>query len=303
MLDEQLRIVARGQHLRHHLRQPCRRRHGEAAHGEPVAQQVVDAVAAEPAHARQVQRLAGIVGAGIGHEARCQILRSEFVEQPLGRAGMGGAARDALLEAGKRRGQCRHHTVAQRIAGVARVGVRFVLDPLDTLFPRDLFEVRARYGQQRARHQQLRIAQQAGAAVGGIHARQPGRPRTAQQLQQHGFSLVVQVVRRQQHGGAVGAAHVAERRVAPLAGRGFDAALALVHLHGAPVERHAQRGGRGRAMVAPGVGVRAQAVVDVEGGQRAAVRAHMRMREAQQHHRVEAAAEGDRDVRCTVRKM
>jgi hypothetical protein len=49
-------------------------------------------------------------------------------------------------------------------------------------------------------------------------------------------------------------------------------------------------------MVAPGVGVRAQAVVDVERVRLQSVR----VREVQQHHRIEAAAKGDRDGRHDI---
>jgi hypothetical protein len=93
----------------------------------------------------------------------------------------------------------------------------------------------------------------------------------------------------------VRAAHLAQRSVAALAGRRFDAAGTLLHRHLAHVERYAEfAGGRG-AVVAPGIGVRAQSVVDVKGEQRRSARVRVGMREAQQDHRIEAAAERHRD--------
>jgi hypothetical protein len=89
----------------------------------------------------------------------------------------------------------------------------------------------------------------------------------------------------------VGAAHLAQCRVAQLAGGRLDAALPFRDDDGAPVKGDTELRGGGRSMDAPRFSVRAQAMVDV---QRTDVEP-VRMGEAQQDHRVEAAAEGDRD--------
>jgi hypothetical protein len=286
MRHQRLRILACRQHLRHHLRQQGGGRHGQAALGEPVAQQVVDAVQAEGAQARQVEAVAVQRGR--------QILGRQLAQEALGRLHVGAGTHDALFEAGEGARQHRHHLVAQGVAGVAGVGVRFVLDPADTFLRRKGFQVGACLRQQRTRHHQLLVAEQARCAVGRIHAGQAGGAGAAQQLQQHGLGLVVEVVGGQQEVDAVAAAHRAEGGVAQLARGRFDAAPALLDHDGALVEGRAKSGGRRGAMRGPGIGVGAEAMMDVEGEQGTA---RMRGRKTQQHHRIEAAAEGDRDAR------
>nr|GEU28296.1 hypothetical protein [Tanacetum cinerariifolium] len=289
MRDQQLGIVARFQQLRHHFRQPRGTGHAQAARAEPVAQQVVDAVQAEQVQFGHVETVAV--------QAHGQVLFGQFGQEALGGLGVRGAARQALLEAGESVGQRRHDLQAQRVAREARVVVRFVMDVADGVLGHVPVQLPARRAQQRARHHQLRVAQQAGGAVGGVHAGQAGRAGAAQQLQQHGFGLVVHVVGGEQQLQPVFAAQRAQRGVARLAGRFFGASLVLaLQCHLAGLEGHAQGGAGLFAVDEPGVGVGADAVVDVEGVQRDAVRLGVGMGQVQQGRGVETATEGDGDA-------
>ena len=93
------------------------------------------------------------------------------------------------------------------------------------------FQRLARDRQQRARHHQVGVAQQLRGTVGGVHAGQARHAGAAQQLQQHGFGLVVEVVGGQQEPRAVLRAHLAQRGVAQLAGGRFDAGFAFLQNH------------------------------------------------------------------------
>ena len=286
MRHQQLRVGPRFEQLRQHFHQPRRRRHAQAARAEPVAQQVVAAVRAQRAQFRQLDAVA--------IEARRQILHSQFRQQALRRLRMLGAAGKAFLETGKRLRQHGHHLVPQGIAGKAGIVVRFVVDVRDRMARHVRFQLFARHGQQRARHYQVRIAQQLGRAVGAIHAGQARRAGTAQQLQQHRFSLVILVVGREQQAHAVRGAQLAQGRVTALAGRLFRARLRIL-FHGdlARFKGDAHAGAQLLAVRQPRIRVRTQAVVHVERMQGHAMLLRPGMRQVQQGRGIEAAAEGD----------
>jgi hypothetical protein len=291
MRYQRLRVLAGGQQLRHHLFQPGGGRHVQVETPKPVAQQVVDAVRTEQAQACQVDGVAIVFNNAAGR----QVLFGQLVQQALGRLRVRAAARDAPLVAREGLGQHRHHLVAQGVAGVARIAIGFIFDPGDVLFACQRFQFGPRYFQQRPRHHQRLVTEQAWGAVGGLHARQAGRAGTAQQLQQHGLGLVVEVMGGEQQLDAVGAAHLAQGRVAQLAGSRFDAAFPLPDRDVTVVEGDAERGRSSGAVIAPAIGIRAQPMVDVEGEQRHTGRLGCPMRQMQQHHGIEAATEGDRD--------
>jgi hypothetical protein len=77
-------------------------------------------------------------------------------------------------------------------------------------------------------------------------------------------------------------AHVAERGVAQLARGRLDAGFGLGEGDPALVEGDPEGGATGPAMLGPGVGIRADAVVDVKGEQRQAVLARVIVRQVQQ---------------------
>ncbi len=118
------------------------------------------------------------------------------------------------------------------------------------------------------------------------------RTGAAQELQQQRLGLVVGMVRdRDDVGigrGERGVARGTRRRLEALAGRPRDPR---------PVHRQRDRPARalGGAELGPGVGIRREAVVDVQGGHGDRQLARERGQRVEQHHRIAAARQRDGD--------
>lgn len=146
----------------------------------------------------------------------------------------------------------------QRVAGIAGIAIGGVLDPRERMGPGIGFDVAARHVQPGAQQCHAALARHR-------HGRQAVEPGAAQQLQQHGLGLVVEVVGGQQEGGAGLGAERVERGVTGFA-RGFlDAATGICgHPHAPHAERGANGGGHPRAGGLPCIRIGLQAMVDVQ---------------------------------------
>ena len=179
----------------------------------------------------------------------------------LGPGGGTGQRRFGTREGTRQR---RPHRQPQAVAGKARVGVALVFDVSEAVLPHIALDAFARHVQPRA------SPIQPVAPGAARHGRQPGRARDPQCLEQDGFSLIAPVVRQQHEVDALLQRHAAQRLVASLARPGFDAvALGGPGLQASSHEaqRPAARGPlftQGLTVRLPRIGVRAQAMVDVQ---------------------------------------
>jgi hypothetical protein len=124
--------------------------------------------------------------------------------------------------------------------------------------------------------------------------------RTAQQLQQHGFRLVVGMVRqRDEISGMPG-----QGRVAQLARGRFDAVIIAQRrdVHAFDLQRDAVSRAKLDAEIRPGVGIGADAVMDVQGGKAPFEAWREEMQQVQQHDRIHAAAQADEDAAVPGKK-
>ncbi|EDT37376.1 hypothetical protein BamMEX5DRAFT_6844 [Burkholderia ambifaria MEX-5] len=203
-----------------------------------------------------------------------------------------GRTAQRIAKAREVHGERRQHVDAQRIACVARIGVRFVVDPRELTLRR----VALQLGTQQSQERPHALDARAVGTIARRHRGQAGNPRAAQQLQQHGLGLIVRVLRDPEHRHAVTLAHCIERRIAALAGGRLDAEAAVArHVDTLRFERDTESLGRRLRMRNPRIGVRTQAVMHVQrDAARCASHAHGRI---EQHRRVEAAAVRDRDAR------
>src|SRR5450830_2144947 len=122
--------------------------------------------------------------------------------------------------------------------------------------------------QQRPRQQQSGIAQQGCCCIGAVHARHAGHARTTQDLQQHGFSLIIEVMRRQQQAYPMRLTQLPQRLIAANTGSLFNAALiALIKRNTTIVILHLKSGALLLTMLLPAVGIGAEPMMNVKGKQ------------------------------------
>jgi hypothetical protein len=125
-------------------------------------------------------------------------------------------------------------------------------------------------------------------------APQTAHAAAAEKAQQHGFELIVAVMRREQH--VVGPEVLGESPITRVAGRGLEARTAIAldghpHSRELDAERTCYRG----AMVGPLRGLHLQAVIDVHRAN--ARRKTESAKPREQHGGIEAAAESDDETR------
>ena len=244
---------------------PCNRR-------ERAGAPVLDDLAPVDAQARAVvldQRPAAAGGELLQHLDELRFARSA---QPPCTAEIRAAApapgfaarelprrpREALPPSGKLLLEQRADPPPDKVARQRLVGVALVLDPS------------SRGGAHTPRSPcatfRAKVAAKSSPEIGSCkHAARPAQPRAAQQVHQHRFGLVVEVVRERD---AVGAGiFTSKDLVARLAGRGLEALASLHHLHLFDGERHAEALAQPPAEGGPGVRVRAQTVMNVNGFQ------------------------------------
>jgi hypothetical protein len=177
--------------------------------------------------------------------------------------------------------------VAEEVARVPAVGIALVVDPGERL----RFRVR---GQPRAREPEQRAQQGRASRTVRGHRGEPVRAGAAQKLQQQRLGLIVGMV-GQRHGVDVRGAQARVARRARQRLEGFAAAALQVQpMRG---QRHAALRTLRCAERRPVVGVRRQAVVDVDGGQRELVPRGAPDGGLEQHHRVDPARQGDGHTR------
>lgn len=182
------------------------------------------------------------------------IHRGQLGEQRLFPGQAGSTAIDAMDGIGPEARQRRQNAVAQGIAGKARIVVAGVVHPGAARADRQGHQSVARPVEKRPP-----VRETTPMAPGG-HAGQTTTARATQQCEQDGLGLVVGVVGSHQHrrvgrvvatGGAEG---LVQRRVARLAGGGFQrttplAGLRTHHVHAGGKKRHAE----GRRLPAGGL--------------------------------------------------
>ncbi|GAA5240503.1 hypothetical protein BMMON2_33250 [Burkholderia mallei] len=143
MIDAQRMRIARRAQLLHHLGKARGRRARQPERAHPVTQQVRPALVVE-----RDERIAR-QHAHVRARDRAQIDRGEIVEQTLGRRRMLRGAGERIAKAGKVRRKRGKHVDAQRIARIARIRVRFVVDPAQRMLLRVALELRAQQMQER----------------------------------------------------------------------------------------------------------------------------------------------------------
>ena len=279
-----LRVGRRVDQLGEHLAQRGRRRRAQSAPRQPHPQRVRRARGRQRAEPVDVERVGAPAGAGR------QVLDPDLVEQRLRRGrvlgGAGEARRDRRCDASQRR----HHFVADRVARMAPVLVRRIVD-------------------ERQAVQGHVLAQRGGAGVDEgpqqQHAvdRAPARGRResadagpAREVDQHRLGLVVAVMRGHQHRRSMPRAEARERRVADAARLSFDRGGLRVDGDVLAVERDTEVGGSGAAMREPRVGRGQQPVMDVQRERVDDAACLQHRHRVQQCGGVGAAAIGDRDA-------
>ncbi|MNR06109.1 hypothetical protein D3C85_1221710 [compost metagenome] len=219
----------------------------------------------------------------------------QLADQGLLLGAQGHAARRRLGHGGPARLELGNELLAQEVAIVAHVLVALILHPA--------------IGQGLRQRRQLgpadleQRAQQAAAGKGLVryHARQPPQSGAPLERQQQGLQLIVlmmggeQPLPLPQAGG--------ETLVAGLPRLGLQAiAVAPLQLHPLDDEGHRQLLAHPFTMGHPVVGMRAQAVVDVQGTQGKALLLGKTRRQYQQHSGVEPATEGYQQAPGTFRR-
>ncbi|MNF71091.1 hypothetical protein D3C84_530340 [compost metagenome] len=219
----------------------------------------------------------------------------QLVDQGLLLGAQGHAARRRLGHGGPARLELGNELLAQEVAIVAHILVALILHPA--------------IGQGLGQRRQLgpadleQRAQQAAAGEGLVrhHARQPPQSGAALERQQQGLQLIVLMMGGEQPlplSQACG-----EALVAGLPRLGLQAvAAAPLQLHPLDHEGHRQLPAHLFTMGHPVVGVRAQAVVDVQGTQGKALLPGKTRRQHQQHSGVEPATEGHQQAPGTFRR-
>ena len=206
-------------------------------------------------------------------------------------AGVGRVARHPRqgIAPGRKTGlDQRQHICPQKIARMPDIGIRLVGDPAHPALAGNRVQVGARDIEQRA-HQHRPADTERPLERHGCRALDP---RTAQHLQQHGLGLVIEVVRG---GHDIGAA-AAQAAITLVAGGGFEPE-ARVGRDPDPLD--AQRDATTRALAfaetGPVVGVGAQPMMNVQCRQTKPQRRRQGAQHVEQHHRIHAAAQGERE--------
>ncbi len=224
-----------------------------------------------------------------------RVERGEIVLQRRSLRLVIGGARECCRITGKRRGESRRDLVANEIALQRHVGVGLVLDPGE---PARLgVGGDCRIGQREERTQQCRSRRQAAEPR---HRGKAMRTRTAQQLQEQRFGLVAGVMGEHDKCGL----RLGEHAIARRAGRRLRSEVgSTIDAHAVHDQRHralrALRHAERRPLVRPG----REPVMDMDGGQRHAMRGRRGRHRIEQHHRIAAARQGDGEgerapVRC-----
>ncbi len=218
-----------------------------------------------------------------------RVLRRERIGDPCRFRLMAGRAHERSRIPGKRLREAGCDLVPQEVSPEIRVGIGFVVDPVEPARPGAADDRRSRQREERPR--------ESGAPGQKAKCRHRGetlRARAAQKLQQQRLRLVIGVVRERDHVGL----RAREDGEARVAGCGLDALAAPAR------DRHAVHGKGNAAQralrateIGPCVGVRRETVVYVDRLQchRRIVTRAKRQR-VEQHHRIATAGEPDRDA-------
>ena len=205
---------------------------------------------------------------------------------------MGRRASEAFPPARKARSEQRRDLAPHPVAGEHFVGIAFVLDPIKLPLAGVGQDVFARNAKQRPQGEP--------PGAGGTmqrpalrHARGAGQSRAPQQVEQHRFCLVVELVRERDHRGV----RAGQCRIARLPGRRFQPTPAEGGLHPAHLERNAETLAQRPAEGFPFPGVRADAVIDMHRGQGQPVTRGDYAHAMQQRYGIDPAGERDADRR------
>ena len=248
----------------------------------------------------RVQRAQGIDGQGLTRDLIRAVLARQLIEQSARLGEMLRAAHQRVAVGRESFPQQRQHAVAQKIARIAVIRIALVLYPVQL--------VRGGIGQYfLARTMQQRPDQRdRAAAIRKLgHRAHAAHPRAAQHLQQQRLRLVVGMVcHRDKIAGLTG-----KSRVAQLARCRLDAMLAQrCDIDTFDMQGNVQPGAQHDAEIRPGIGIRTDAVMDMQCGKLPGKTRREFMQQMQQHHRVHAAAQTGqyramrgkqrRDLRC-----
>ncbi len=288
-LQAELRIgvLSRQRHLLPQQSQLIPGGHLAPQPADPVAQQVV-----APGHREPVQRLdiqgtslTGQPPVRLGQLGQQRLLLGAQRHAPSGGAGHGGPAR---LELGDKR-------LAQEIAVIAHILIALILHPavrkrlghLCQLGPADLKQgAQQQAGRKRLTRQYAGQAAHAGTTLEG---------------QQQCLQLIVLMMGGEQP--LPGPQAGGQPLIAGFPGLGLQAlAIATHQLHPLYHERHRQLLTHGFTMGHPAIGVRAQAVMHVQGAQHQPLLAGKLRRQHQQHCGIEPATEGNQQAPGTFRR-
>ena len=252
-----------GQHARQFVGQPQRpvgRQSLAADRREPMPQRFT-ALGRRPAGPQAHVHGRSVIGR-LQHRQRLGLPAAQR-HQGIGQPGCRRCQRHLGLR--ERRLQSGPHRQAQAVAGETRVAIALVVDVAQAMRRDVSLDGLARVVQPGS-HPAQAVAQ----IVFG-HRRQARHSTTAQGLQQEGFGLVAAVVGQQEHVRTGLDGHLVQGLVAQRAGLGLHALTRIGRqAHMARHQAHRQAlGGPGIAgglrMGQPGIGVRAQAMVDVQG--------------------------------------
>ena len=205
---------------------------------------------------------------------------------------MGGAPREIGASRGIQLREQWHDATAEEVASEALVGVRFILDPLETAAARVAFDLRAGHAEQRTQQRRRPLIT---AGTGRRHAREPCEPRAAQELQQDGLSLIVLMLGEHDEIGA----RPGERGIPRRSRRAFDAETAVRREICRPHGAAQAVAPRGRARKAPPPArVGAESVVDVQALEGKRMRGRKPGQNVEGNDRVDAARERERQPRA-----
>ena len=200
---------------------------------------------------------------------------------------MRGGAAERRRIALERRGETRRDFMPKQIPAVPSVGIAFILDPPEA--------AGLRAGSKRFARERDQGSQEGGhAAPNRRHGGQPTWAGTAQQLQQHGFGLIVGVMCEGNHLDV--ACHEALVSFGPR--QRFEALPGLA-LEVQPMHRQRHRARRALlgAEACPSVGVGRQSVVNVDRRELERMVERYVHQRVEKHHRIDAPRERNRNPR------
>ena len=260
-----------------------------AKHLDRIRRRLAESEARRPAHqhlglARRAQGGETRQQQAILQQAVRQVLTGHFVEDRRRLRHQGCTALQVTAIIGHGRGDQGENVMADQIAPPAGIGIALVRHPCEAAPGGIGFEPGARHPEQGApQGLAVEIAQHG-------HGGERMRAATAQQLQQHGLGLIVLMMRQgndRGRGTAVGGIALGARH-------GLQTvAAAQRHLHMLDAQRHLIALAPRATVRHPGVGVAAQPVVHMDGGQMNMALPPGAPQQIQQHHGIESAGKSD----------